>query len=132
MYGSKPNTWSSNLTGYDRLRYIVNAYTRMRFCGPDGKLEFKYNGASSNAPTGMKPWFQWPAHKRNHKVVFGHWAALMGMTQTADFIALDSGYVWGNYLTLMNLDTKVRYLCDIDNNITEIGETDFLKLEHPL
>ncbi len=59
----------------------------------------------------MKPWFQWPVN-RKHTVLFGHWAALMSKTGSDDFIALDTGYVWGNYLTLMNMDSGIRYHCD--------------------
>lgn len=129
MYGNKPCRWSSALTGNDRLRYIVNAFTRMRFCGPDGELEFKFDKTPDKGPIGMKPWYQWPARKRSHKVVFGHWAALMGMTGKASFISLDSGYVWGNHLTLMNLDSEIRYCCDTGGQITEIHESEFLKLK---
>ncbi|MCH8533176.1 MAG: symmetrical bis(5'-nucleosyl)-tetraphosphatase [Saccharospirillum sp.] len=111
MYGNQPDRWHPNLTGMDRWRYIINAFTRMRFCGPDGQLEFDNKEDPSTAPPGMKPWFEWPA-QRQHTLVFGHWAALMGKTGNDDFIALDTGYVWQNYLTLMNLDSGQRWQCD--------------------
>ncbi|TCS37153.1 symmetrical bis(5'-nucleosyl)-tetraphosphatase [Reinekea marinisedimentorum] len=132
MYGNKPSSWSGKLTGNERLRYIVNAFTRMRFCGQGGELEFKFDKSPDKGPIGMKPWYEWPAHKRSHKLIFGHWAALMGMTRKANFISLDSGYVWGNYLTLMNLDSDIRFCCDTNGHISEIHESDFLTLKRPL
>lgn len=111
MYGNEPSVWSDDLTGPDRWRYITNAYTRMRFCGPGGELEFSNKEGPDSPPAGMKPWFEWPT-KRQHTLVFGHWAALMGKTGNDDIIALDTGYVWNNYLTLMNLDSGERWQCD--------------------
>ena len=32
LWGSEPASWSDDLTGWPRLRVIVNAMTRMRFC----------------------------------------------------------------------------------------------------
>ncbi|MDX1268785.1 MAG: symmetrical bis(5'-nucleosyl)-tetraphosphatase, partial [Oceanisphaera sp.] len=111
MYGNEPNVWSDDLTGLNRWRYITNAYTRMRFCGPNGELEFDNKEGPDAPPDGMKPWFQWPAF-RQHTLLFGHWAALMGKTGNDDIIALDTGYVWDNYLTLMNMDSGERWQCD--------------------
>lgn len=111
MYGSEPSTWQGSLTGAGRLRYIVNAFTRMRFCGPNGELEFKFNGAAELAPPGKKPWFAWPV-QRKHQLLFGHWAALMGNTQRSDVVGLDTGFVWGNYLTCFQVETGTRFMCD--------------------
>lgn len=130
MYGDEPNKWSDELTGHDRLRYIVNAFTRMRFCAEDSTLDFSSSSAPKNAPIGMKPWFHWPV-KRKHQLVFGHWAALMGRTYNRNIIGLDTGYVWGEHLTLMNLDTKLRYCCDVTGDITEYTELEFDCLPEP-
>lgn len=111
MYGNEPNVWSDDLTGLDRWRYITNAFTRMRFCGPGGELDFDNKEGPDAPPKGMKPWFEWPAN-RQHTLLFGHWAALMGKTGNDDIIALDTGYVWDNYLTLMNMDSGERWQCD--------------------
>lgn len=111
MYGDKPDTWHDDLSGIGRYRYLTNAFTRMRFCGPDGKLEFKHKESPHDNPPGMRPWFEWPV-KRDHTLLFGHWAALMGRTGNDDFVALDTGYVWNNYLTMMNMDTGERMHCD--------------------
>ncbi len=132
MYGSDPYEWKESLTGMDRLRFIVNAYTRMRFCDPTGRLEFKFKSNPKFAPDDMKPWFEWPTKKRKSRIVFGHWAALMGRTHSSDFLALDTGYVWGNHLTLMNMDSGIRYCCDNDKNITELTELEFECLAEPM
>ena len=111
MYGNAPDAWSDDLEGLDRWRYITNAFTRMRFCDPNGRLEFKHKEGTDQAPKGMKPWFEWPV-QRQHTVLFGHWAALMGKTGNDDYVALDTGYVWENYLTLLNVDSGMRLHCD--------------------
>lgn len=110
MYGDQPDVWSDDLSGMDRWRYITNAYTRMRLCDAGGKLEFKHKDASAG-PKGMKPWFEWPV-QRQHTVLFGHWAALMGRTGDDNFVALDTGYVWNNYLTMLNVDSGEKLFCD--------------------
>ncbi len=117
MYGNTPSHWSDELPESDMLRYIVNALTRMRFCDQASGLDFDVKTAATNAPANMKPWFAWPVERQN-KLVFGHWAALMGETDHEGFIALDTGYVWGNYLTLMNLDTNLQYCADTSGNIS--------------
>ncbi|MDF4917275.1 bis(5'-nucleosyl)-tetraphosphatase (symmetrical) ApaH, partial [Vibrio parahaemolyticus] len=39
MYSNQPDSWDDSLQGLDRYRYIINAFTRMRFCFPDGRLD---------------------------------------------------------------------------------------------
>jgi bis(5'-nucleosyl)-tetraphosphatase (symmetrical) len=111
MYGDEPNTWQDDLTGHDRTRYIINALTRMRFCKANGQLDFTHSGPTHTAPNDMQPWFSWPV-RRQHTLVFGHWAALMGVTHSDDYLAIDTGYVWGNYMTLFNFDSGERTYCD--------------------
>lgn len=109
MYGDQPDTWQAQLGGLARLRLITNYCTRMRFCDANGRLEFAHSGAPEYAPEGFAPWFSWPNPLRQRQLVFGHWAALMGATGRADILALDTGYVWGNQLTLVDLDSKMRW-----------------------
>ena len=88
-----------------RWRFIINAFTRMRYLTTDGNLEFSNKSAPSQSQPDFVPWFK-TANKKlkpHQKIVFGHWAALMGKTDTKQFIGLDTGYVWGNQLTLLNL-----------------------------
>lgn len=105
MYQNTPNRWHHELSGFDRFRYIVNCLTRMRFCWPDGSLEFehKYAPADIDHPD-LQPWFnlqnpEWT----EYKLLFGHWASLMGNSGQANCVALDTGCVWGNRLSLIRL-----------------------------
>ncbi|HCK80458.1 MAG TPA: symmetrical bis(5'-nucleosyl)-tetraphosphatase [Candidatus Competibacter sp.] len=104
MFGGEPRRWRDDLTGYDRLRFMVNALTRIRFCTSDGALTFDDKGPpGSQAPT-LFPWFQAPGRRNaDLNVVFGHWAAL-GYYRAPGIFALDSGCVWGNRLTAIRLD----------------------------
>ncbi|MBX9587401.1 MAG: symmetrical bis(5'-nucleosyl)-tetraphosphatase [Gammaproteobacteria bacterium] len=107
MYGNEPDTWSPSLQGWDRLRYIINAFTRMRFCDPSGKLILDVKGPAETQTPHLIPWFQLP-NKRDpqDRLIFGHWAALMGKTNQPNLFALDTGCVWGNQLTAMRLEDQ--------------------------
>jgi bis(5'-nucleosyl)-tetraphosphatase (symmetrical) len=111
MYGNEPSSWSDNLSGFDRSRFITNAFTRMRFCDSQGKLEFAYAGEANTAPQGFLPWFKIPWRKtQDVKIIFGHWAALQGQTNEPNVFALDTGCVWGKSLTAMRLEDGVRFM----------------------
>ena len=105
MYGSKPDRWSDALTGWDRLRVIVNAMTRMRFSTPDGKMEFRAKGAT--APPGYHAWFDLRP-KEGVTLLCGHWSAL-GLKLTERLAALDSGCVWGGALSALRLEDRQLY-----------------------
>jgi bis(5'-nucleosyl)-tetraphosphatase (symmetrical) len=107
MYGNWPDRWDDSLTGTARLRCIVNALTRMRFCTPDGVMEF---GAKEHAGapegSGLLPWFELPGRQtRDVTVVFGHWSAL-GLLLRDDVVGLDSGCVWGGKLSAVCLEDR--------------------------
>jgi len=105
LYGNQPDQWREDLSGYDRLRFITNAFTRMRFCTSDGKLDFTCVGKVGSQPDNLLAWFQVP-HRAvgNISIVFGHWAALEGRTQTRGVFGLDTGCAWGGSLTAMRLE----------------------------
>jgi bis(5'-nucleosyl)-tetraphosphatase (symmetrical) len=106
LYGSKPAFWDDALTGADRLRVIVNAMTRMRFCSVGGEMEFASKGGLENAPTGYLPWFDVPGRaSSSHTVVCGHWSAL-GLCLRPDLVALDTGCAWGGSLTAVRLEDR--------------------------
>ncbi len=107
MYGREPHKWSPDLTDIARHRFIINACTRMRYVHSLDHLDFDNNGHPQNAPNHLTPWFQVnnPALK-NNRIVFGHWAALKGLTSSAQFIGLDTGYVWGQKMTALRLETS--------------------------
>lgn len=115
LYGNEPNHWRDDLTGYDRLRVIVNAMTRMRLCSADGVIEYKHKLAPVNVPAGYMPWYDvadvaWRAG-RCTPIFFGHWASL-GILLRDDVIGLDSGCVWGRQLTAMRLEDRRTFQCD--------------------
>ncbi|MDE1168709.1 MAG: symmetrical bis(5'-nucleosyl)-tetraphosphatase [Pseudomonas sp.] len=117
MYGNEPNKWDNDLKGVARLRVITNYFTRMRFCTLDGKLDLKGKEGADTAPPGFAPWFAHRDRKtKGLKIVFGHWAALEGRCNEPGVFALDTGCVWGGAMTLMNIDTGVRYQCACDDS----------------
>jgi len=107
MYGNQPSVWQESLSGHDRLRFIVNAFTRMRFLDKKA-LEFKQKCHPNAAPKAIKPWFcvKNKSLKSHQKVTFGHWASLQGETHNPQFIGLDTGYVWGKHMTLYCIETS--------------------------
>lgn len=110
MYGNGPSRWQANLTGIDRQRYIINAFTRMRFCHPDGALDMHCKLPPNDPNVGdLVPWFDLPWKQFEKPVIFGHWAALMGH-EDAHCIGLDTGCVWGEYLTLLRWEDKTRFI----------------------
>lgn len=107
MYGKKPDVWDPNLTGFERLRFIVNALTRIRFCTREGRLDFSESFVIGSQAEGLYPWFQIPHRaSENENILFGHWAALEGKTNAANVFALDTGCVWGKQLTAMRLEDR--------------------------
>ena len=106
IYGNKPDKWTGKLTGIERLRFIVNALTRMRTIDAQGRIDFSHNGPPDKAAKGLIPWFDMPdARWRSARVVFGHWSAL-GLIVRDDLIAVDTGCVWGRQLTAVKLTKK--------------------------
>lgn len=104
MFGGEPRRWRDDLTGYDRLRFTVNALTRIRFCTANGTLSFSEKGSPGSQGAGLLPWFAVPDRRNaDLNIVFGHWAAL-GYYRAPGIYALDSGCVWGNRLTAIRLD----------------------------
>jgi len=101
MYGSKPERWEDSLTGWDRLRVIVNAMTRMRFCTTDGRMEFATSG--KNAPSGYQAWYE--GRQDSASIAFGHWSAL-GLVLRPRLAALDTGCVWGGALSALRLEDR--------------------------
>ncbi|GHT91332.1 bis(5'-nucleosyl)-tetraphosphatase, symmetrical [Betaproteobacteria bacterium] len=116
LWGSKPNFWSGKLEGMDRLRVIVNAMTRMRFCSirvKEGKniceMNFAAKGKVENAPKDCLPWFDLPERKSaNQVLVTGHWSAL-GLKMTPNLLALDSGCLWGGQLSAVRLEDRTLF-----------------------
>jgi len=106
MWGSEPKAWRDDLAGWDRLRVIVNAMTRMRFCTSQGVMEFSAKGETASAPPGYLPWFEVPDRESARQILItGHWSAL-GLKLTPNLLALDSGCLWGGHLSAVRLDDR--------------------------
>lgn len=104
MYGSTPDEWSDALAGWDRLRVIVNAMTRLRFCTPEGKMDFRAKGV--RPPAGYSPWFD--LRRDSQVLICGHWSAL-GLKLDDKLAALDSGCVWGGQLSALRLEDRALF-----------------------
>jgi bis(5'-nucleosyl)-tetraphosphatase (symmetrical) len=106
MYGNKPKRWSADLTGWDRLRFITNCFTRLRYCHEDGRLALKFKGAPEDKPMNQRPWFEMPNRSSvDDRIIFGHWSTL-GIGQYGNVFSLDSGAVWGDTLTAVRIDQQ--------------------------
>jgi bis(5'-nucleosyl)-tetraphosphatase (symmetrical) len=104
MYGNKPNRWQDDLTGPDRWRMVLNVLTRIRYCTPEGALEFDTKDGSGIAPEGHLAWFDVPGRATaGVPIAFGHWSTL-GLRNRPDLLALDTGCVWGGALTAVRVD----------------------------
>jgi bis(5'-nucleosyl)-tetraphosphatase (symmetrical) len=102
MYGSKPERWDDGFGGWDRLRVIINAMTRMRFCTAQGEMEFRSDGVTP--PAGFGPWYE-SRRDPEPSIVFGHWSS-RGLQLSEKFAGLDTGCVWGGPLTALRLEDR--------------------------
>lgn len=110
MYGNQPACWQDDLTGHARLRFMVNAFTRMRFCDAQGCLQLEYKGTLAQAPPNIIPWYAVPRRVPiDADIVFGHWAALKGECPVSGVYAIDTGCVWGGALTALRLEDRQRF-----------------------
>jgi bis(5'-nucleosyl)-tetraphosphatase (symmetrical) len=109
MYGNQPDHWDDALSGYDRLRVIINTMTRLRICTPEGRMEFSHKGRIEDIPPGYVPWFAVPGRKSaNATVICGHWSAI-GLLAEKNLLALDSGCLWGRRLSAVRLEDRRIY-----------------------
>lgn len=105
MYGNQPAQWNDALTGFDRLRCIVNALTRLRFCSEDGVMDLACKGEVSDKE-GFLRWFDVSARQsKDATIVFGHWSTL-GLMLRENLISLDTGCLWGGKLTAVRLEDR--------------------------
>lgn len=108
MYGDEPAQWRSGLRGLARHRFIVNAFTRLRYCDADGRLNLRSKGPPGSQPIGQMPWFAVPGRQSlDAEIIFGHWSTL-GQVHWPEYRAwgLDTGAVWGGKLTALCLETR--------------------------
>ncbi len=113
MYGNEPQRWRDDLQGNDRLRHLVNVFTRIRFVSPDGTLELATKEGASGAPDGYLPWFDIPSRRTaDVPVAFGHWSTL-GLVERDNLLALDTGCVWGGCLSAARVDGGRREIVQV-------------------
>jgi bis(5'-nucleosyl)-tetraphosphatase (symmetrical) len=108
MYGDGPDRWSEDLTGWERLRFIINCFTRLRYCDDSGRLALQEKGPPGSQPAPLRPWFAIPGRvSADLKIVFGHWSTL-GPCSAPGVFPLDTGCLWGGALTALRLDGEPR------------------------
>lgn len=106
MYGNEPVRWSSTLAGMDRLRFITNCFTRLRYCDAEGTLALKEKGVPGSQSSGFQPWFAVPSRAtKDVRIIFGHWSTL-GYAAQHNVWALDTGCVWNGRLTAIRVRRK--------------------------
>jgi len=108
MYGDKPAHWSDSHSGWGRIRFITNTFTRMRYLGSDGSALLSAKGAPGSQPAGFLPWYELPRASADQSIIFGHWSTL---PTTADYqlynvYPVDSGCLWGGQLTALRIDAQ--------------------------
>lgn len=104
FYKEPANVWHEDLSGTEKSAVALNSFVRMRMCRSATEMELVFTGKPEDAPKGLTPWYQ--VKNRQHAgytIIFGHWAAL-SLRITPEFIALDSGCVWGQFLTAYRLE----------------------------
>lgn len=107
MYGNQPDCWRDDLKDFDRTRFIINAFTRMRYCDQAGHLNLTEKGMLEDKPKGFFPWFDINRQDSiDVNIVFGHWAALNGKTNIPKVFATDTGCAWGYDLTALRLEDQ--------------------------
>ncbi len=113
MYGDQP-AWNPRLQGLDRLRAIINVFTRMRYCTPRGRIAFDIKGAPGTQPAGLYPWYSVPGQaQRELRIVCGHWSTL-GLMLGHGVAAIDTGAVWGGKLTALRLDAETPEIVQVE------------------
>ncbi len=109
MYGDKPTRWHRGLSGWSRCRYITNMLTRLRYCDKKGKAELHAKGAPGSQAKNLYPWYEVPGRVSQYDtIIFGHWSTLphAGIKCINNTYAIDSGCLWGGFLTAMRIDEK--------------------------
>jgi len=114
MYGNTPSSWSGQLSGYKRLRFIINCLTRMRMITTANRLNFSHNGSPWRARKNLRPWYRTeePATAET-RVAFGHWSQL-GLIVLPKLLSLDTGCVWGRQLTAVRLDKRIPRVIQVE------------------
>jgi bis(5'-nucleosyl)-tetraphosphatase (symmetrical) len=111
MYGNEPVAWDAGLRGHDRLRFIINCLTRLRYCDVAGRAAWTEKGPPGSQPPPFRPWYAVPGRRSaRSRIVFGHWSTVhLGARQDfrrAHVFPLDHGCVWGGELLALRLEDR--------------------------
>ena len=116
MYGNYPDQWDDKLQGWDRLRYITNCLTRLRYCNEAGLLCLSAKGTPGSQPDGFKPWFEIAGRATaDQRILFGHWSTLP-VGCYGRYFALDGGCVWGGHLVALRVDFEAEDWFFVDSH----------------
>jgi len=111
MYGNQPDVWCDDLANWNRLRFITNSFTRLRYCNATGHFDFEAKGKPGTQPVGYLPWFEVPGRRSEDlRIVFGHWSTL-GLRRERNIVSLDTGCLWGKQLTAVRLSGNDAVFC---------------------
>lgn len=114
MYGNYPHQWHDSLKSWDRYRFITNVFTRMRYCGIDGRPDYKFKGDIGTQPSHLTPWFMHEKRlTKDDDIIFGHWSTLSNVKQK-NIYAIDTGCLWSQNLTALRIDTEIKQRIQID------------------
>ena len=109
MYGDKPRSWSEDLKGWPRLRFITNILTRLRYCDESGRARLNAKGPPGTQSSGLLPWFEIKSRRsKKDPIIFGHWStlALVKDYKFTNVYPLDTGCLWGGELTALRIDEQ--------------------------
>ena len=113
MYGNLPDRWDDSLDGAARFRFVINAFTRLRYVTREGRMELKAKGPPGTQRAGLVPWYAAENRRsQDTRVVFGHWSTLrLTPAEQARYnvLPLDTGAVWGGHLTAYRIEDGARF-----------------------
>jgi len=133
MFKSGVDRFDRDASPIDIDRYIISAFTRMRFCYRDHRLDFEQKGAPRDAlrEKGLKPWFECQGRKDiDLRIIIGHWSTL-GFYEDEDVLALDTGCLWGGKLTAARIDSDEVEIASVDCAKKDKSEKDKSEVEKP-
>ncbi|CAL4320015.1 bis(5'-nucleosyl)-tetraphosphatase (symmetrical) ApaH [Buchnera aphidicola] len=118
IYKNEINYWTNNLKKLDRLRYSINAFTRMRYCYTDSRLNLFCKKSPNLVKYPLVPWYKLLCNfEKEYSVFFGHWSSLRGIKVPQPFFPLDNGCCWGGELTIFRWEDKKYFFQPLEKNI---------------
>jgi bis(5'-nucleosyl)-tetraphosphatase (symmetrical) len=103
IFADDPTRWHAKHRGWKRVRFITNAFTRMRYLNDSGRLDFSAKGSPGTQPEGYLPWYRMADRvMATQKIIFGHWDVLE-QDVVAGIFPLDSGCARGGALSALTM-----------------------------